>query len=219
MTAAARLFAAAAFAAVVLGSGVLHGRWTGRWQPLPPLDEPVARLDRLPAVVGPWQGADNPLPADELARAGIVGHVHRRFRNPATGDEATLLVVVGRPGPISVHTPDVCYRGAGWEPIGEPARADVRAADGSERPAWALRFRRPNGLPGRELEVHWGWTTGGGRLEAPANSRITYATAGHLYKVYVVRERPPGGPPPAADADPVRALLPAVEAALATPPG
>lgn len=213
---AARLFAAALFAAVVLGSGLLHGRHTGRWQPLPPLDEYLARLNAVPPVIGDWQATDMHLDPEELARGGIQGHVYRSYHNRKTGEVVTVMVVSGRPGPISVHTPDVCYRGVGYEPITDPVRVEV-AAGGSTRSLWMLRFRKPGGLPGRDLEIHWGWTTGG-RVEAPGNSRITYSTAPALYKVYLIRDRRPGAAKATeAETEFLRALVPAVEAALAAP--
>ena len=46
--------------------------------------------------------------------------------------DATALILCGRPGPVSIHTPDVCYRGLGYEPTGSPSRWDSRVEAGGE---------------------------------------------------------------------------------------
>lgn len=221
----------ALFLTVTLGAAYLQGRATGRWVPLSPLGPYTEALVAVPDEAGSWVGTDAPLDdPDSLARAGIAGHLSRRYRDRATGEEVTVLVVAGRPGPISVHTPDVCYRGAGYTAVGDAART-AAAAGGRQVPLWGLRFRPPAARAGAaDLEIRWGWLAGAG-LEAPANARLAYAGLPALYKLYVIRERRPrptaaaaaAATPPAAVADPTEAFLaaflPALETALGqTPP-
>ena len=221
------------FLAATLAAAVVQGRASGRWTPLPPLDPYIAALAAVPAQIGEWQGTDTVLDdPDSLKRGGIDGYLSRRYRDRRTGDEMVVLVVCGRPGPISVHTPDVCYRGAGFTAVGEAARADYPLAD-RKLTLWNLRFHPPASRAGdADLEIRWGWLAGQG-VEAPVNPRIAYAGSPALYKLYVIQERrpqaaarpatpPPATPgPPAEVADPAAAFLsafvPALEARLRPP--
>lgn len=215
------------FLAATLAAAAWQGRASGRWVPLPPLDAYVAALDAVPSQLGEWQGADAPLDdPDSLKRGGIDGHLSRRYRHRRTADEVSVLVVCGRPGPISVHTPDVCYRGAGFVAVGEPAPADYRLGE-RKLTLWGLRFHPPAARAGSpDLEIRWGWS-GGGPLQAPTNPRVAFAGQPALYKVYVIQERRPQAAakpsePAAAPAkdvvEPVAAFLglfvPSLEAAL-----
>lgn len=215
------------FLAATLAAAAWQGRAAGRWTPLPPLDPYVDALAAVPAQLGEWQGTDTTLDdPDSLKRGGIDGYLSRRYRHRRTGDEVVVLIVCGRPGPISVHTPDVCYRGAGFTAVGEPALVDCRLPD-RKLALWDLRFHPPAARAGdADLEIRWGWLAGG-PLEAPANPRLAFAGKPALYKLYVIRERRPQAaakPSPAGPAaeEPVAAFLaamvPALEASL-TPTG
>lgn len=168
----------AAAAALLFVSGVVQGRISGRWSTNEALNLAVARLDRLPQQVGTWKGEDTKADLSEFKRAGILGGVLRRYRDERTGQFATVLLVCGRPGPISVHTPDVCYEGAGYD-LAAPPTEPIPGVFG------ALMVR-PDSPVSDSLQVFWTWSSSG-RWEAPSNPRIRYATEPYLYKLYVIR--------------------------------
>src|SRR5262245_54580703 len=94
---------------LLLSYGVAEGLWTDRWGTSPELEQAQEKLARLPASIGPWQGHDEELDARQVARAELHGHLLRRYVHAETGEALTVLAVCGRPGPIAVHSPDVCY--------------------------------------------------------------------------------------------------------------
>jgi len=186
-----RTLAALAATAFVILTGLAQGYWTYRWGP--PLGQQVAaeRLARVPHDVGDWRGEDHQLPEDQIRAAGLSGYVLRSYVNRFTGAAVTLLIVCGPPGPISVHTPDVCYAGAGYQMIRDPVRKTVRA----EGPAggatfWSADFRKQRPGPDPGKRVVWGWSTGD-TWQAVDNPRFDFARARALYKVYVVRDITP----------------------------
>lgn len=68
-----------------------------------------------------------PRPPGELnaTRADAIcqsSYVHR-----TNGRAAAAMLMCGRPGPIAVHTPDVCYPGAGYRQVGPRKIIDVPA--------------------------------------------------------------------------------------------
>lgn len=173
----------------VLGADVyLFGTWTGRWAPSHDLERAVERLPQVPREVGDWRGEDVELGAREIERAEIAGYVYRRYRHARTGDEYTVLLLCGRSGPMSVHTPDVCYRGAGFKQAADAVAAEVPRL-GSEDAAnlWTAEFGKEGSQVGRRLQIYWGWCLPGGEWQAPANPRVAFAGKPAVYKLYVVR--------------------------------
>src|SRR5438105_7726947 len=89
--------------AVVASSGALHGVRTNRWAPSGALERATARLADLPMTVGDWDGQADELDARQAALAEVSGSVLRRYVNRRTGAVVSVLLVCGRPGPVSLH--------------------------------------------------------------------------------------------------------------------
>src|SRR4051812_24487116 len=100
--------------ALVLLAGLVHGLWTQRWHRSAELETAAARLTHLPQAVGDWKGEPVELDAQDLAASGAAGYWMERFTHRRTGAVVTLVLLCGRPGPLSVHRPEYCYRGAGF---------------------------------------------------------------------------------------------------------
>jgi len=180
------------------GLGAVHGVYTDRWGPSGQLQEATAKLDRLPPAFGDWISEDAPFEAEDMARAGIHKCVFRRYTNRRTRAAVSVLVVCGRGGPISVHTPDVCYAASGYRQTTDAKARDVVAGDGTY-PFRVARFAKTEGVSQAQLEVFWAWSRDGGGWDAPDNPRVSLARAPALYKFYVVREFLPGTRAEAAD--------------------
>jgi hypothetical protein len=201
--------------AVVVSSGAYQGVWSHRWTASREIAAAVARLDRVPREFGDWVGVDAKIDERELELAEIAGHVSRRYRR-RDGAAATILLVCGRTGPISVHSPDICYAGAGFELEAAPAKYDAETGT-PPRPAgfWVGDFiKRESAVPQR-LRIYWSWNATGA-WAAPESPRPFFAGSQSLYKMYVISE--PTGPASAAGGDPsaalIRDLLPVLRRAL-----
>lgn len=178
------------FAILVVASGIVHGLRTERWTQSKNVEEAVRRIDDIPLEFGDWKGTSQPLDARDLARGGIKGHLFCHFRNKRTGAAFSVLLVCGRSGPISVHTPDVCYEGAGYTAIGSHVAHEVPLNDKESFQCRRLRFRKPTGLSASQLEIYWAWNGGEG-WSGPENPRLILARHPALYKMYVIREVSP----------------------------
>jgi hypothetical protein len=172
---------------VLLASLVIHGLCTARWGQSPELAEAVARLNRIPMTLGDWGGDPLELASREQQKAGIAGYVLRRYTNRLTGTSVMLSLACGRPGPISVHTPEVCYQGIGYKPAGSPTRSSIRVPS-LPRPAdfWMNDFRKEDAADSAQLRIYWSWNGQAG-WGVPDNPRLAFAGAPVLYKLYVVR--------------------------------
>ncbi len=171
-------------ATLLIASGIVQGRLSGRWSTSDDLTSAVTRLDQLPREIGTWKGEDADVDRATLTRVGISGGIVRRYRDTRTGSLVTLMLVCGRPGPVSVHTPDVCYEGAGYELAAPPAKPfpDFLAAT-MVRPDAALTDR---------LQIFWSWNASD-HWEVPENPRIAFGARPYLYKLYVIRSSPSAG--------------------------
>ena len=103
---------------ILVTSGAITGIWTRRWETPPELAaRNLASIGLVPETIGDWTGLSQQLDPRVMEIAEIDGYLMRRYVNDR-GDAVSVLLVCGRPGPISVHTPDICYAGIGYEPVG-----------------------------------------------------------------------------------------------------
>jgi hypothetical protein len=174
--------------AVVVLTGLVHGFWTGRWHPSQELETAVARLDGVPLRIGPWQGHPQEVDAASFAQTGAAGYWMRRYVNEKTGRAVSVILMCGRAGRMTVHTPDVCYRGAGFEVVAGPEPFRVPGPGGDTE--WRrLRVRQPGAVP-VDLSVWWAWSADG-TWTAPEYPRLVFRGVPALFKLYLLREAAP----------------------------
>src|SRR5271156_5374651 len=162
-------------AGLIVATGLLGGMWTGRWKTSDRLERAAAALDRLPMQIGDWRGVARELDKRETEKARLDGYVMRVYRHRVTGTELNVLMMCGRPGPIAVHTPDVCFQGAGFELQAQPKRYPV-SFDGQDAEMFMGDFRDPESPVPGHICVLWSWSTGG-PWQATDHPRLTFASA------------------------------------------
>ena len=188
--------------AIILLSGAAQGLWTGRWAPSRELRDAVARLDRVPGALEGWGGRAIKMDRRLMEHAGVEGYLARQVVDPRDGAEATILIVCGRPGPVAVHTPDVCYEGAGYAATAPPVVERVPMADGRGGVAEfkTAEFRQSSAVEPRSLRIAWSWNAGDA-WKAPENPRLEFAASRALTKLYVIQDAPREGSSPEAEAE------------------
>src|SRR5262249_35384861 len=177
---------ALAFGVLTLVAGLVHGYRTDRWRESAELDAAIQRLDDVPASFGEWKGEPQQFDVETLRHAGIKGHKGFRYRNAVTGQAVSMLLVCGRSGPISVHTPDVCYGGAGYVAMGREKKLSV-STNNRECAISSLEFKPPATAGRGNIEVCWAWNGGDGWV-SPDNPRLVLSRHAVVYKLYVVRD-------------------------------
>lgn len=175
-----RLLPALAGLVLTVAGGASHGLLTGRWSKSRAIEDGVASLGRVPAVIGDWEGRDMSLDRRAIEVAEIDGYLMRRYRDRRGGGSVDVLVVCGRPGPISVHTPEVCYGGAGYDVESPPAGVQL----GADR-AWAVDMAKPGPFTPDRLHILYCWGSGGA-WEATDVPRMRFTGSPALYKVYIL---------------------------------
>jgi hypothetical protein len=213
-----QLLPLAAGACLLIFAGVVHALWTNRWTADDQLDQAVARLATVPLDIGDWHGEKLDLQTN--ARTSLPGVLSRRYVHQLTGKSVSLYLGCGKPGPASVHTPDVCYAGTGFR-AETPHRFPLSAAEGSPGGEfWLARFVKNQAAAQSQLRIFWAWNGGDGWRVAD-NPRVAFAPYPVLYKLYVIRELADAAEPAAKDdpcVDFLNVLLPELDRKLFSQP-
>lgn len=207
----------AAAVILIIGAGVVHGKWTNRFGPSPALAALAARFESVPMVIGDWKGTAYELSPAERAMAGAVACLGRRY-STSRGVKVSVLLVGGLPGKISTHTPDVCYRGGGYT-LNSPSPFRRRYGP-DDRPAdFRTMLATRDGTNPSVLRIFWSWNPSNG-WSAPEEPRWTFGNASWLCKLYVVRETSGAVVDPGADPsnDFLSVLLPELDRLVFTGP-
>jgi hypothetical protein len=150
----------------------------------------------VPKDFGDWHGEDKPVDPTVQKVAGAVGAVSRSYRNSRTGERVDLWLIVGHSRDVAFHTPDVCYRGSGFEARGkENSNYNLVLTGLPDTPMWTNTFFKED-VTGRTLiRVFWTWynpeSAGNeGKIvwEAPSNARFHFGNSRALYKMYFTSE-------------------------------
>ena len=176
------LYSLSALAAVV-ASGVVHGMLTDRWHASAEPVKRAARLELVPYTLGDWVGQD--IETDSRQVGPIAGFLHRRYLNRQTGTGVTVFMVCGRPGPVCIHTPDVCYRASGYEILSQEKMTLPSEIDQGE--FWTAKLRKTNSTEDYRLRIFWSWSDGID-WSIPESPRLTFARRPVLFKLYLIRE-------------------------------
>lgn len=200
---------------ILVAASVVHGMWTQRWRPSQELQAAATRLAQVPLQVGHWQGRDELIEPAVVERSGLAACWTRRYTHERSGRGVTVVLMCGRAGPTSVHTPEWCYGGAGYERTGTTLRYVVEQQTAAPAEFWAADFLQENPAVPAHLRIFWGWSADG-TWSAPNYPRLSFAGREALFKLYVLRETSADGRPLSSDpcVEFLRAVLPVLERTL-----
>src|SRR5262249_2725025 len=144
-----------------------------------------------------------------LAAAGAAGSWVCTYRHERTGEVLTVILLCGRPGPMSVHRPEHCYRGAGYDIVSPAVRPSLELSDGTSAEFWTAVFSKPG--PGGPSRAGSPWAGARGRARrAPGRPPPGFPPPPPVVKVVWP---PPLAPPRGAARRGARRGLPAPAAA------
>lgn len=184
-------------------SGLIYGLGTDRWGMSQARASLAARISAWPTRIGDWTGEDLPSDPRVLRYAEADALLQRRYVRHGEGKpriEATLILMSGRPAPLSVHTPDICFANSGYRMEGEPRIfvADSQRGDSF----WYARFTKPSDP--LAFQVYWAWSDGGPWVAAD-DARLEFSRSPALCKLYLIC--PLARTDKSTDSDPARQLI------------
>jgi hypothetical protein len=205
--------------ALTLLAGVLQGRMSNRWGPSPDTLAAARELERIPHEFGDWRlKASEDLSKGTREMLQCVGYFVRRYENQRTGDIVSVTLLLGPPGPIAAHTPEICFPSQNYQSRNQRQQVAIPGASGGENLFWSLDYKM-NDIRGDLLRVYYAWSAGG-RWEAPEDdARFAFAGRPYLYKIQLSGLLPPGAIPSSRDpcAAFLRAFVPVAGKYLAKP--
>lgn len=131
----------------------------------------------LPNRVGNWRQLPSPpMQEDVLKMLRCPAHISRAYVHDLTGDRVSVAVLLGPPGPIAVHTPEICFSSQDFTITSERVVARVAKDE-----FWDVKFRF-NGPTPSDVRVLYGWSKGTG-WQASKDPRFEYSHLPYLYKI------------------------------------
>lgn len=177
------LFTAVAVAAL-LATGLVHGYWTGRFDYAEGVAAAVERVEQTALDLPNWKGVA--LDVQTSANSSTAHHLFRRYVHRQTGREVNVLLVCGRPGPVSIHTPDACYGASGFQ-VATPVKKAWPIGENTAE-FWSSRMVKKRPTEEVQLRVFWSWNAGTG-WTASDNARMDFVRSPLLYKLYLIHDR------------------------------
>lgn len=183
------LWLAVIVAGLTVASGWSHALRIHRWGTSESLQQAGKHVTTLPESLGAWRVSSKEELGEEAARIlECAGAVVRNYTNEGTGQVVRLALLAGPPGPISVHTPEICYSSRNYDIQGEPTAIHPRPTpDGSSDSFWSLLLSPKDPTMG-DLHVCYGWSDGT-QWVAADNPRLTYGDRQFLYKLQIASEK------------------------------
>ena len=178
---------------VTVASGAIHARLSNRWGSPPNLEAAGARLAAIPTSFGDWTLVSEREMDDDAVRllqcTGYIYRVYQNSRNPQW-PPVQVAVLVGPAGPISVHTPEICYSSRDYTVDGPRRHVSVQVPGEPEaHELWGVTMSPVDKARAR-LRVYYGWTIRA-PWQAPDYPRFRYGGEPILYKIQLAGELPP----------------------------
>jgi hypothetical protein len=171
-----------------LGVAVVYGRWTNRWGQPTALLEAGKMLQALPHNFDNWEQRESSvLPPATLAILECDQYAQSVYVDRNTGRQIMCTLLVGPPGPMAVHTPEICYSAVDWKAIGERKR--VTLDDKRPDTVWRSQFQDAHNSQESDIRVYYAWTDGN-EWTAADEPRIQFGGRPFLFKVQVMERMP-----------------------------
>jgi hypothetical protein len=181
----------AAVVALTLIAGLVHGKLTNRWGVPADMKEAAGRFDRIPSEYGDWVLESR----EEMTETVVTtleceGYLNGRFVNRVSGARVNAFIVLGPPGPISVHTPEVCYNSQGKDIREERVRVPIKDSHSDlDNEFWMVTMRSRD-VNAEWLRVYYAWGNKD-RWTAPESPRVSFGGQSLLFKFQLAINLPP----------------------------
>ena len=78
----------------------------------------LARVDDVPLEIGDWKAEIEESERSAFLQAGAMATGLRKYTHASSKHSLLVILMCGRAGRMSAHTPEVCYQGAGYKLVG-----------------------------------------------------------------------------------------------------
>ncbi|MCA9216816.1 MAG: exosortase-associated EpsI family protein [Planctomycetales bacterium] len=186
-----------AVAAVILGVGTyVEGNKSDRW---PAADSDklarfTERVKTIPLSVGDWQGTDDRTEDDEqfqkeFKASNCTACISRTYTN-GKGQKVNVYVVSGKGRHITIHTPDWCYVGAGYDKVEDPLQYRIPMGEQpteSDPEFLTCVFRKESPTMKHEIRIFWTFSDDG-NWAGPRHPKNVFGGRRAMYKIYLITD-------------------------------
>lgn len=175
--------------ALTVGPAIWHGKISNRWGAPPDLSLAGEQVLEFPRVLGNWKNeVDERSLSEAVCRElGLLEHFHRRYFDAVSGAQVEVLLMVGPPGPLVRHPPEICYANRANQQLGDASLLEV--ANGANKHNFKMlgftRIAEP--LPGN-FHVAYGYADNDARWSTPSSPRVAFGGGSVLFKLQVLSE-------------------------------
>lgn len=179
-----------ALLALTVISGLVQGKLANRWGLPADMTAAAQRFNEIPTSFGPWKLQKAEKMSDQVVEIlECAGYINGSYVNQSTGEVVNAFVILGPPGPISVHTPEVCYSSKNYQITESRSRVKIGDQETSDNEFWAMTLRSSD-VNADMQRVYYGWGNAG-YWTAPESPRITYGGDPLLFKIQLAAHLPP----------------------------
>ena len=175
---------------VVLAIGTYwQGIYSERWTPYDSalLEAFTARLNEVPLEFGDWKGEEKEYDKEQFKRSKCRGCVSRLYTNKRNGDKISVYLVSATARHATIHTPDWCYRGAGYDMQGDPYNYDVDCGEEVPTAEFATTTFKKQSRDRQPEHLRILWTFAYDRSwMGPTFAKFHFAGKPALYKLYLI---------------------------------
>lgn len=193
----ALILAILAATALAAFSGAISGKLNGRWGTSEVLQTAGKKVESLPKQIGPWRFQRSyEFDQRALNMLQCENYVNANYVHDETGETVGVALIVGLYGPMSVHSPEICYPASGYQiiaakekrtiagPTGGSANySSTQSANDRENAFWVTTFESKT-LGEPPLHVYYAWSRGQ-IWEAADWPRFEFGGVPALYKLQV----------------------------------
>ncbi len=183
----------AVIVAVLVVGTLLEGKFSDRWGKAQSarLDAYTVNLNKVPRNFGHWIGVDDEVTEQkqkEFEASNCSGCISRTYRN-RDGQVVNVYLVTGSARHVTIHTPDWCYVGAGYDIIGGEPQQYTDAESGMDPPPEYLAafFQKETPIDTNRICIFWAFSDDG-IWRGPRMPKPTYAGKSALYKIYMITD-------------------------------
>lgn len=176
------LLAALVILVGTLVSGLVHGHAVNRFGQRDILRTASARLgNSLPPYVGGWRLIQAVPVEDEVKRKLQCAALQGIYSHEATGHTAVVALLAGPSGPLTAHSPEICYSAQDYEISDDPQELRVVDSAAGEHSAWQVHGRSRHATR-PSLQIVYSWSRGS-TWQAVRGPRFALAGLPLLYKL------------------------------------
>jgi hypothetical protein len=175
-----------AAAALTIAPALIEGHYLNRWGTPADLTAAAKKVEEFPRELGVWAFASEgeKLPDRVCQELGLAGYLSRSYSHREKGAMASVLLMVGQPGPLVRHPPNICYANRDNVQVGDGEKLSIEVT----KPASGfklLEFKRPQSVTNDRFLVAYALSTGAD-WQVPNMPRLEYGAAPMLYKVQLL---------------------------------